>query len=68
MMVLDLPRRVDRLIFSEPVELVAQLLEDRAHRCEVGAIVDLARIVALVEELLAAIAVVANIHEAAFRQ
>ena len=53
---------------SERVETVAQFLEDRAHRSELGPVVDLAWIVALIEKLLAPIAVVANVDEAAFGQ
>jgi hypothetical protein len=53
---------------SEHVQTVAQFLEDRAHRSELGPVVDLAWIVALIEELLAPIAVVANVDEAAFGQ
>jgi hypothetical protein len=55
-------------ILSVRVETAAQFLEDGSHRFELGPVVDLARIVALVEELLAAIAVVANVDEVAFGQ
>src|SRR3954464_8555181 len=61
----EMGRTSGRIVWCgpRPPELVAEPPEHRLHRRVAGEVVDLAGIVALVEQLLAPVALVANVDE-----